>query len=170
MSGEPGNFSYMPGHEQIPANWYRRAVTDEYGQVFFLKDLLEAAAQYPEFLSIGGNTGAVDTFTGVDLKDLTGGLLNILTLFEGDNLSCFILQFAELIVVSALQAVTGRVEDVLKGVIGNATAGLVCPELNFFPRLFDQYPGWTELGPDGSYPDAISRIISIVWSGMLPKF
>nr|XP_018904122.1 PREDICTED: aromatic peroxygenase-like [Bemisia tabaci] len=171
VSGERGNFSYKPGHEEIPANWYRRAVGDEYGQVFFLKDLLEAALQYPEFLSIGGNTGAVNTFTGVDLTDLTGGLLNIRTLFEGDNLPCFVLQFAELVAVSALQAVTRRVDDVLlKGVIGNATAGLVCPELSFFPRLFDQYPGWTELGPDGSYPDPISRIISIVWSGMLPKF
>lgn len=36
--------------------------------------------------SIGGNTGTVNSFTGVDLGDTTGGVYNAQTLFEGNNL------------------------------------------------------------------------------------
>ncbi|KAL9025225.1 MAG: hypothetical protein Q9196_005913, partial [Gyalolechia fulgens] len=31
VSGEPGSFTYQPGYERIPDNFYKRAVGDEYG-------------------------------------------------------------------------------------------------------------------------------------------
>jgi hypothetical protein len=45
--------------------------------------------QHPDLDSVGGNTGTVDTFTGVDIADLTGGVLNAATLLESNNLFCF---------------------------------------------------------------------------------
>jgi len=30
ISGTSGKFTYQPGYERIPDNWYKRAVTDEY--------------------------------------------------------------------------------------------------------------------------------------------
>lgn len=72
ITGSPGKFVWTEGYEKIPNNWYKRAIGDEYTIPFFLTDVLAAAAEYPQFLSIGGNTGKVNTFTGIDPKDLTG--------------------------------------------------------------------------------------------------
>jgi hypothetical protein len=41
---------------------------------------------------IGGNTGKPNTFTGVNIADLTGGVFNAETLLEGNNLMCFAFQ------------------------------------------------------------------------------
>jgi hypothetical protein len=49
-------------------------------------------AAYPGILRIGGNTGTTDSFTGVDLQDLTGGVFNAETLTDGDNAACFLYQ------------------------------------------------------------------------------
>lgn len=57
---------------------------------------------------VGGNTGEPNTFTGVNIADLTGGVLNSKTLFEGNNLVCF-----------AFQAVSVAAPDILKGLLGN---------------------------------------------------
>ena len=43
---------------------------------------------------IGGNTGKPNTFTGVNIADLTGGVFNAETLLEGNNLMCYGLQLA----------------------------------------------------------------------------
>ena len=83
ITGEDGNFKYTEGHERIPDNWYKRNVVDEYTIPYFSLDNLEMASQHPEFLSVGGNTGKVNTFTGVDPEMLTDGVFNAQTLFEG---------------------------------------------------------------------------------------
>lgn len=57
VEGEPGNFVINFGYERIPDNWYKRAIGDEYTIPYFATDLNVAALKYPEFLSIGGNTG-----------------------------------------------------------------------------------------------------------------
>lgn len=43
---------------------------------FFNTDLVTAALGHPEFLNVGGNTGKVDTFAGVNVNNLTGGVFN----------------------------------------------------------------------------------------------
>lgn len=65
--------------------------------------MLAGAAIYPETLRVGGNTGTVNSFvrpsdprhfvlqadciqTGVDLADVTGGVFDSATLFQGNNL------------------------------------------------------------------------------------
>jgi len=145
ITGEPGSFAYTEGHEKIPDNWYKRAIGDEYTIPYFLTEVVAAAVEYPQFLSIGGNTGTTNSFTGVDLEDLTGGVFNGATLLEGDNLACFVFQ--------SLQQAT---PDLLKGVLVDATnailrlnretksllAPLTCPKLKKFDRSqFEKFPG-----------------------------
>jgi hypothetical protein len=145
ITGESGSFTWTEGHEKIPDNWYKRAIGDEYTIPFFLTDLLAAAAEYPQFLNIGGNTGKVNTFTGVDITNLSGGLLNAETLLQGDNAVCFAFQTLQ-------QAVPDIVKDLgslLTGLLGqldsqiaNALSSLSCPELNKYDAsAFDPFPG-----------------------------
>ena len=46
-------------------------------------------AAYPDTLKFGGNLGAPNTFTGLDVSNLTGGVYNAQDLFKSDNLACF---------------------------------------------------------------------------------
>ena len=69
-----------PGHERIPTNWYKRALSDPYDIPFLAADALYQAVQYPEFASIGGNTGKVNTFVGIDPSNLTASVYNSATL------------------------------------------------------------------------------------------
>jgi hypothetical protein len=145
ITGEPGSFEHTEGHERIPDNWYTRAQGDEYSIPYFQLDFLDAALKHPEFLNIGGNTGEVDTFAGVDLTDLTGGVYNSETLLEGNNLACF-----------AYQAAQQAAPDILGGLFTSITkpmakltealnkvmANLNCPQLEKFDsNQFDQFPG-----------------------------
>lgn len=90
-----GSFTGGEGLERIPDNWYKRAIGDEYTIPFFQLDLAEEALAYPKFLDVGGNTGKTNTFTGVNIDDLTGGAYNTATLLEGNNLLCFAFEFAQ---------------------------------------------------------------------------
>jgi hypothetical protein len=145
ITGESGNFKWTEGWESIPDNWYKRAIGDEYTIPFFLTDVIAAAAKYPQFLNIGGNTGKVDTFTGVDVTDLTGGLLNGATLLEGNNAVCFAFQ-------SLTNAVPDLVKDltnVLGGLLNQLTPGITaavdqlgCPQLNKYDAgAYAAFPG-----------------------------
>jgi hypothetical protein len=147
ITGEPGGFTWNEGQEKIPDNWYKRAIGDEYTIPYFNLDLLAAALEHPEFLSVGGNTGATNSFTGVDLEDLTGGVYNLQTLADGDNAMCF-----------AFQAAQQAAPDLLKGLFSSITkplsqltdaltkvfSELSCPELQAIDTSqFAQYPGAT---------------------------
>ncbi|KAL0061585.1 hypothetical protein AAF712_011612 [Marasmius tenuissimus] len=145
VSGDtPSDFVYQEGWERIPDNWYKRSVGDDYGLEPFNVDLLAAALEYPIFLSVGGNTGTVDSFTGVSLEDFTGGVLNAASLLRGDNLLCFIVQ-------AAIQALT---PDILIGLGGDVLGALErlrspmegrnCPALGEFnTQLLEKFPGYT---------------------------
>jgi hypothetical protein len=89
VSSEDGHFTYTRGHERIPDNWYTRNVLDAYTIPYASSDAVEMILQHPDFANIGGNTGTVDSFVGVNVDDLTGGVLNAQTLLEGNNLFCF---------------------------------------------------------------------------------
>jgi hypothetical protein len=146
VTGESGNFTWTEGYERIPDNWYKRAIGDEYTIPFFLTDVLAAAAEYPQFLDIGGNTGTVNSFTGVDITNLTGGVFNGATLAQGNNLECFV-----------FQAVVQAAPDMLEGTeltllnqlttqidkaANNALAGVTCPQLQTLQTSqFSAYPG-----------------------------
>jgi hypothetical protein len=110
--------------------------------------------QYPEFLSIGGNTGSVNTFTGVDLQNLTGGVFSANNLLEGNNAICFgfeaSLQEAP-DVLSSLYSDVQPALDALGSAIDQVTSGLGCPTLSEInTSQFLQFPGYTNLN-DGTY-------------------
>lgn len=145
ITGDPGGFTWTEGHERIPDNWYKRAIGDEYTIPYFNLDMVAAALQYPQFLDVGGNTGKVNTFSGVDLQNVTGGVFNSATLAQGDNAICFAYQFAQ-------QAAP----DILKGLFSSTTSPLAklnsalasvfaerrCPQLESIDTSqFAQYPG-----------------------------
>ncbi|CAE6528457.1 unnamed protein product [Rhizoctonia solani] len=143
VSGSSANLTYQNGYERIPENWYRRPT--DYILPSFDLDLVGMGLEHPEFLSIGGNTGKVNSFAGVDLGEITGGVYNSAKLLEGNNLVCF-----------AFQAAQQAIPDVLKGILGDLTtalrlwttqvtpilSGLGCPELTKYDKsVFTAYPG-----------------------------
>ncbi|KAL8959135.1 MAG: hypothetical protein Q9183_005689 [Haloplaca sp. 2 TL-2023] len=148
VSGEPGKFTYQPGHERIPENWYKRATP--YTMTEFLLQVLEFGLQDPRLLSVGGNTGTTNSFTGVSVSDLTGGVFNAATLTEGNNLQCFVFQAIQ---AEAPGQLTGLYKDLTKALqplfnnIDGTLEGLGCPQLmGLDDSLYEQYPGYKKSG------------------------
>ncbi|KAJ3883945.1 hypothetical protein F5051DRAFT_464271 [Lentinula edodes] len=84
-------------------NWYKRAIGDEYAITSLFLETTANALAHPEFLSVGGNTGQVNTFAGVDFANLTGGVFSASTLLEGNNLGCFVLQAAVMVLATGFR-------------------------------------------------------------------
>jgi hypothetical protein len=110
-------------------------------------DVAILATKYPQVVQFGGNTGTTNSFVGIDPGDITGGVFNAQTLFEGDNLGCFF-----------FQAVQQGIPSVLKGIISDLTPLLAlvnqyispvldelnCPALITFDQsAFYQFPGYS---------------------------
>lgn len=133
--------------ERIPDNWYKRAIGDEYTIPYFNLDVVAAAAQYPQFLDVGGNTGKTNTFTGVDFQDLTGGVYNLQTLGQGDNAMCFAFQFAQQAAPDLLKGLFSGVTKPLaqlNDALGKVFSELSCPQLQAIDDAqFANYPGST---------------------------
>ncbi|KAL8830412.1 MAG: hypothetical protein Q9191_001441, partial [Dirinaria sp. TL-2023a] len=89
---DASGLTYTPGYERIPENWYTRPQSDPYSVPFFDVDFKTLIQEHPELLTFGGNTGTVNSFTGLDVGNLTGGLYNAATLLQGNNLACFLFQ------------------------------------------------------------------------------
>jgi hypothetical protein len=147
ISGEPGSFTWTEGYERIPDNWYKRAIGDEYTIPYFNVDLLAAAARYPQFLDVGGNTGETNTFTGVDLEDLTGGVYNTQTLGQGDNAACFAFQFSQQAAPDLLKGLFSSITEPLSqlnNALSSVFSELSCPQLESIDTSqFSNYPGAT---------------------------
>lgn len=140
VEGQPGSYNAVQGTERIPDNWYRRAQEYPYEVTYFIADLINAAALHPKFLNIGGNTGEVNTFTGVDVENLTGGLFNGASLLEGNNLGCFVYQFA----AQAKPDIALGVLTPLLNSVGKIVAQLGCPQLaNIDDEQLKAFPGYT---------------------------
>ena len=72
MTGTDGNnLTYTPGGERIPENWYTFAPETPYTIPSLFEDLATIIQQHPELLAFGGNTGTVNSFTGLDIQNLT---------------------------------------------------------------------------------------------------
>ncbi|KAL9101911.1 MAG: hypothetical protein Q9163_002877 [Psora crenata] len=155
VTGDYPNFQYTPGHERIPDNWYKRNLVDYYTILDLIVDINLMALQHPEFLSVGGNTGTIDSFVGVDLQNLTGGVYSASSLLQGNNAICFALQ-ASLQeapdILSKIFADVSAALDKLGSAVGQATDGLGCPVLSEInSSQFDMYPGYTKLKSNGQY-------------------
>lgn len=119
VSGEPGSFVWNRGQERVPDTWTRRPSTNKYTAADTFGDVGITYAAYPNTLKIGGNTNGVNTFTGVEVSDLSGGVFNAEDLSNGNDLACFsysILQqgipsFAD-VALNALAPVTDLINKV----------------------------------------------------------
>lgn len=158
ITGDDGDFTYTPGHERIPDNWYTRNVADPYSILFLNQDTLIMAAQYPEFLSIGGNTGTTNSFVGVDPEDLTGGVFHADKLLEGNNALCYGMELTiqeTPDILSGLFTDTNAAVDQIGAAFNNATDSLGCPKLNNVDKnQFSQFPGYTKSYNSYSPPDS----------------
>ncbi|KAI1746960.1 Chloroperoxidase [Xylaria castorea] len=152
---ENGNSVYKEGHERIPENWYRRTV--DYSLVDYNLDLVAWAVKYPVLLSIGGNQGEVNTFAGVDIADLTGGVLNAATLLEGNNLICFALTALKTFAPNSLSTIVkliGPPLELVDNVLTTPLLDLSCPAFtdltlggeDLWSALLDRYPGAKQSG------------------------
>ncbi|KAI1427669.1 Chloroperoxidase [Xylaria sp. FL1777] len=147
---------YREGHERIPENWYRIAV--DYSLTDYNLDLVAWAIKHPVLLSIGGNLGEVNTFAGVDIANLTGGVLNAATLLEGNNLICFALNALKTFVPTSLSAtVLTSLTPVLKlldNILLHPLLDLSCPAFadltlggeDLWSALLNRYPGARQSG------------------------
>ncbi|MCJ1449956.1 hypothetical protein MMC28_000284 [Mycoblastus sanguinarius] len=155
ITGDYPNFVYTPGHEAIPNNWYKRNPVDYYTLPYVVLDAVTMALEHPQFLSLGGNTGKVNTFTGVDLANLTGGIYTASNILQGNNAVC--LGFEASIqeapdLLSGLYANVAPAISMLTSAVNNATSALSCPKLNEINLAqFGEYPGYTNLSPSGTY-------------------
>ncbi|GME23664.1 oxidase [Neofusicoccum parvum] len=125
---EDGNMEYKAGHETFPDNWYRKPI--EYGLVPLNLDLISWVLKHPELGSVGGNTGTVNSFTGLDLSNVTGGVLNTATLLEGNNLLCFVLEVVKTFAPNSLSPLLKTLEvplQLLSDTITGPITDLACP-------------------------------------------
>ena len=145
ITGDSGSFQWKEGYERIPDNWYKRAIGDEYTIPYFILDLNAAALEYPQFTDVGGNTGKVDTFTGVNMEDLTGGVYNLQTLAQGDNAACFAFQFSQQAAPDLLKGLFSSITQPLSqlnSALATVFAELNCPQLKSIDTSqFANYPG-----------------------------
>jgi len=157
VTGDDPNFQYTPGHEAIPDNWYKRNLVDYYTIPYLSIDSNLKALAHPEFLSVGGNTGAPNTFTGIDPQNLTYGVYNAQTLLQGNNgICCFGLEASLQEApdfLSGLYSDVNPAMDALGTAIDQATNGLGCPKLNAIDKAqFGEFPGYSRLNKQtGSY-------------------
>lgn len=126
---QPSGLVYKKGHEQIPSNWYRIPV--DYSLVQLNVDLLEWYVTHPATLSIGGNMGKVDSFVGLDLTNITGGILNSGSILEGNGLMCFVLEVVKTFAPNSLGTlftVLAKPLELVTDTIAAPILSLACPE------------------------------------------
>lgn len=147
ITGEPGNFVYHPGQERIPYNWYRRPTANAFTAVDTNADTVINDRIYPGVLKFGGNTGKTNSFAGVDLGNLTGGVYNSQSLGTGNNAACFFYQASQQAIPdfgAPLVQPLNKIEAYLSKNLGPYIDKLGCPKLNgdaFGPGFFKGFPG-----------------------------
>ncbi|PWN44101.1 hypothetical protein IE81DRAFT_346038 [Ceraceosorus guamensis] len=90
---ENGKLVYKRGQERLIPGWKRRPLASSFSLVDIALTLLAAARTDPSLLSFGGNTGTVNSFAGLDVGDLSGGVFNLAGLLKDpQELLCFLYQ------------------------------------------------------------------------------
>lgn len=132
------------GHERIPDNWYRRPLGSPYLAIEFLTAVAEIISKYPRAGNIGGNTGTVNSFVGLDLGDLTGGVFHAGDLADPAKLSCFLYRVSQILAPQVLRTLFTNIVAA-SGFFDNWVSmfvGLNCPALSAIDQtMFAQFPG-----------------------------
>lgn len=66
MTGDYPDFTWTPGYEKIPANWYRRTSTNQYTLVGAVLDVAAGWIRDPSAFRLGGNVNGTNTYVGID--------------------------------------------------------------------------------------------------------
>ena len=123
---------------------------DEYSLAFAAIDLATYAAEHKNSAKVGGNLGKVNTFTGVDVTNLTGGAFNAEDLATGNNAACFAYQAGALLAPDILSKYFADIsvgEAAINAVIGKALAPLGCKTLSTIDKTqLEKYPGYRKSG------------------------
>lgn len=104
--------------------------------------------------SIGGNTGTVNSFTGVDIANLTGGVINAATLLEGNNLLCLVFEVVKTVspnLLSGIWATLAQPLELITNAIDTPLLNLSCPA--FKDLQIGGQPIWEALKND--FPGAM---------------
>lgn len=147
-----GSRKYEYGKDRIPENWYRRSHKNPWTLLDILAGVASQCLAFPSTCKVGGNTGEVNSFDGVDLGDISGGLVNALEdLQDPARLACFIGQNIQAEAPSSLERIfTG---DLLKQAV--KLVGPIVDMLGSCPNLppgksvnqyGDKYPGAAQHG------------------------
>ncbi|KAF9766425.1 hypothetical protein IL306_001187 [Fusarium sp. DS 682] len=145
-----GKLVYKRGWERIPENWYRRSV--DYGLISLNLDLVDLITKYPELASIGGNMGEVNSYAGVDVTNITGGVLNLTKLLKGNNLLCFVFEIVKTVAPNSLSTIFSIIAtplELLTDALGSTLLSLACPAFkdltvggqSFEDGIKDKFPG-----------------------------
>ncbi|KAJ4403468.1 hypothetical protein N0V91_006520 [Didymella pomorum] len=145
VTKENGEYKWSPGRERIPENWYKRFIGDEYTIAAFTAEAVSIELANPELIRLGGNTGEPNTFTGVNVDDLTGNVFNAETLLEGNNIMCLAFTAAQEVSPDILGGLVGNIlvaVQKLTNVLEPIFAALNCPEITKYDAtLFKAFPG-----------------------------
>ena len=86
------------------------------------------------------NTGTPNSFTGIDIADLTGGVFNAATLTQGNNFACYVYQLA----AQAKPDILLGALDALTSAVGSIIGGLSCPQLKAIDTSqLEKLPGYS---------------------------
>ncbi|THV02059.1 hypothetical protein K435DRAFT_717657 [Dendrothele bispora CBS 962.96] len=133
----------LPGSERIPENWYRRP--DDHHLVDFAIDALTLYSGNPDLLKVGGNTGTVNSFTPLDLDDLTGGVYNAQRLTDPNIFVCFMYQLLSDvlpdIIKTPVTSTLGIISQLVSQYILPYYSPDNCPALTLDTSKFGIYPG-----------------------------
>ena len=114
----------------------------------FVANILSFGLQDPRLISVGGNTGTTNSYTGVSAEDLTGGIFNTATLSQGNNLECFIFQLIQAEAPGLLTQLYEDVTEALQPLFSNINSnleGLDCPQLESVDTsLYAKFPGYAK--------------------------
>ncbi|KAI9152269.1 Dothistromin biosynthesis peroxidase dotB [Paramyrothecium foliicola] len=143
-----GTLSFTPGHERIPNNWYRRPVgaLNDYTLLRGVEDTITMLQAIPGIVGVGGNTGQVNSYVGIDLGDITGGVYRAVDLLDPPKFVCYIYQLALAVVPDILRsrflgAVLGTALNLLSDVL-NPFIDPQCAKIsNYNDDFAAQFPG-----------------------------
>lgn len=138
---------------------YRRPSSNQYDLLNVGEDLIVEFLAYPDTFRLGGNVNGVNTYEGVDLSNLTSGVMNTDDFFmmNGSSVACFYAQFVQAIVPDAANLPLGwlsPITDLINNYIEPITGSLDCPFIDQFDQgLFNKFPGYTysPTGPGTNY-------------------
>lgn len=125
-------------------------MNDPYNIPFFTVDSIRALVLDPIFFSIGGNTGKVNTFAGINPANVSSGVFNLQNLKDPKNFRCFAFQLATQSQPDLLEGIYTNVTPAmnkLQQAASKLTQGLGCPKLKklqYGQEGLAAYPGYSK--------------------------